>query len=77
MFRRITKDKACRRNVVNVLVYLPYKNCYVAHHQTFRYAPQNIGVEQLLRRILKEAVGMFEEDIAEGSYPDYFCNGIC
>lgn len=75
MFRRINQYSACRRNVLNILVYLPYNNCYVTHHQTWRYAPQFIVVEPLLRRILREVVGLFEEQMEDGYYPEYFC--IC
>ena len=75
MFRRINHYSSCRRNVINILVYLPYINCFVGFHMTWRYAPHIIGVEPLLRCILREAVGLFEEQLTDGYYPEYFC--IC
>ena len=39
---------------------------------TWRYAPQMIGVDPLVRRILREAVGLFEEEL-DNMYPEYFC----
>lgn len=74
MFQRMTQYSSCRRNVLNVIVYLPKNNSILIHHQTYRFAPQNIGTEQLLIRILKEAVGLFTDDIAEGDCPELFCS---
>lgn len=74
MFQRMTHYTSCRRNVLNIIVYLPYHNCHIVHHQTFRYAPQNIGTEQLLIRIVIEAVGLFMDEIEEGDYPEFFCS---
>ena len=73
MFQRVGRHSSCRRNVLNLSVQLPFNNCYVNHHQTYRYAPQFIGIEQLLKRILREAVGLFEEAIDE-DYPEFYCS---
>ena len=73
MYRRIS-GTACRRNVLNIIVYLPYINSFVAYHMTWRYAPQIIGLEPLLRRILREAMGLFEDQLEDSSYPEFFCN---
>ena len=72
-YRRIS-GTACRKNVLNIMVYLTYINSYVAYHITWRYAPQIICLEPLLRRILREAMGLFEDQLEDSSYPDLFCN---
>ena len=41
MFRRINRNQACRRNVLNIIVNLPYNNCLVPYHITWPHAPQN------------------------------------
>ena len=73
MYRRIS-GAACRKNVFNIMVYLTYINSYVAYHMTWRYAPHIICLEPLLRRILREAMGMFEDQLEDSSYPDFFCS---
>ena len=72
MFQRVSTYSSCRRNVLNVVAELPYNNCYITHHQIYRYAPQYIGTEQLVIRILREAVGLFEEAI-DDDYPEFYC----
>lgn len=73
MFQRVTTYSSCRRNVLNIAVLLPYNNAYVLHHQIYRYAPQFIGTEQLMIRILREAVGLFEE-ARDDDFPEFFCS---
>ena len=72
MFQRVNRNQACRRNVINIIIYLPYRNCFIPYHMTWRYAPHIIGVEPLLRRILRETVAKFMEAMEE-IYPEYFC----
>ena len=61
MHRKINRNSSCRRNVINILFYLTYNNCFVPYHMTYPYAPQIIWPEPLLKRILREAVAQFEE----------------
>ena len=56
------------------MVYLPYINSYMAYHMTWWYAPQIIGLEPLLSRILREAMGLFVDQLEDSSYLDFFCN---
>ena len=72
MFQRVSTYSSCRRNVLSVAAELPYNKYYITHYQIYRYAPQYIGTEQLVIRILREAVGLFEEAI-DDDYPELYC----
>ena len=74
MFQRMTRYSSCCRNVLNAIVYLPQNNSFLLYHQTYIFAPQNIGTEQLLIRFLKETVSLLIDDITEGDYPELFCS---
>ena len=65
--------QAYRRNLVNAVFFIPSKNSYCHMHQIYRYSPQNVEVEVLLQRILREAIPLL---INEANRPDllgHFC----
>ena len=73
MFRSVSAGRARRCNIINILICLTNNNCHDPYHMAGRYAPQLIGLVPLLRRILKEAVSRFEQELEEGMYLEYFC----
>ena len=45
-----------RRNILNIIVFLPMLNSYLFLHQTYRYKPRGTTVSFIMKRIVNEAV---------------------
>ena len=61
-----------RRNLLNIIIYIPTKNCYLVIHQTYRYLPFHMDPDILLDRILREMMALMREDLLQ-DIPDFFC----
>lgn len=69
---RFGGNRTCRRNILNIIIYIPTKNCYMVLHQTYRYLPFHMDPDVLMDRILREMMAIMREDLLH-NIPDFFC----
>ena len=64
--------RSIRRNILNIIMWIPSKNCYLVNHQTYRFLPARINPDVFLDRILRETMALIREEYFQ-DIPEFFC----
>ena len=66
-------SESYRRNIVNAFFFMPQKNAFIRYHQTYRYSPRHITVENLLGRIFIDALHEVQGFAQDPTILGHFC----
>ena len=62
-----------RKNIIHAVFFMPDVNCYASLHQTYRYCPRGIEIENLLKRIFQEALPRVQSLALQDGFLGNFC----
>ena len=62
---RFGRGRSCRKNILNIIFYMPTKKLLLDTHQTYRYLPFHMDPSLLIERILRETMDLMQKDFQD------------